>query len=201
MLRKLCSVNLFQTTCNSRFRLCLGVLLMTLLLTFVWRVEAEAAVMQTHHLTIYYQNPHQLTELGHELRPSALTQTLNTIFLGSSGDPGGTLGSFLDQLLKRVQLILAMPLPRLHINIRLYPTQRQLTAAGEHVTGIDIGAPAFYVRDTNTIYLQLQDLRIGILAHEMGHAVLDHYFAIQPPDRVAELLCQYVDKQVSSENF
>jgi hypothetical protein len=42
---------------------------------------------------------------------------------------------------------------------------------------------------------------MGILAHEMGHAVIDHYFVIKPPPKIAELLCHYVDTEISARNF
>ena len=33
----------------------------------------------------------------------------------------------------------------------------------------------------------------NIIAHEMGHAIVDHYFAAIPPEKIRELLASYVD--------
>jgi STE24 endopeptidase len=38
-----------------------------------------------------------------------------------------------------------------------------------------------------------------VIAHEMGHAAIDHYFAIKPPEKIAEMLAQYVDMHLGQE--
>jgi Zn-dependent peptidase ImmA (M78 family) len=32
-----------------------------------------------------------------------------------------------------------------------------------------------------------------VIAHELGHAVCDHYFLVIPPEKVREMLASYVD--------
>ena len=44
--------------------------------------------------------------------------------------------------------------------------------------------------------MDLTQLRVGILAHEMAHAVIDHYFGVKPPKATAEILAQYVDAHI-----
>jgi len=36
-------------------------------------------------------------------------------------------------------------------------------------------------------------LNENILAHEMGHCIIDHYFVILPPRKIQEMLAVYVD--------
>jgi hypothetical protein len=50
----------------------------------------------------------------------------------------------------------------------------------------------------NGYVITAEDFRVGMLGHEMGHCILDHYFAIQPPTKIAEMLCHYVDREISS---
>ena len=50
-------------------------------------------------------------------------------------------------------------------------------------------------------YIAYPLMLLSTLAHEMGHAVIDHYFVIRPPSKVAEMLCEYVDKEISSQPF
>jgi hypothetical protein len=59
--------------------------------------------------------------------------------------------------------------------------------------GVPRQTPSFYHRDTNTIYISAADLRCGILAHETGHAVINHYFIVPPPEKMQEVLCGYVE--------
>jgi hypothetical protein len=161
--------------------------------------------------TIYYDDPEQLAKLASQTRLSGFTCFLNSFFRGTRGIPGEDgLDEFVDALFERVQSTLDMPLPQLRVNIRLYQSSEELLA--EYCRVQDLGASgsaggrgthqdkplAFYRKKTNTIYLCTEDVTIGILAHEMGHAVIEHYFVIRPPSKISELLCQYVDQKTSS---
>ncbi len=35
------------------------------------------------------------------------------------------------------------------------------------------------------------------MAHEIGHAIVDHYFKVRPPYNVHELMAQFVEKRIS----
>jgi hypothetical protein len=153
-------------------------------------------------VTIQYNDEHLLQEFEDKIRPSSFSYALNTIFLGESGaSKDASLGEFVDRLFKRVQQILDMPLPSLRVKVQLLKDQKDVSWTWASITGKPTKAPAFYWQKTNTIYLQPRELSTGILAHEMGHAVIDHYFVIRPPSKVAEMLCEYVDKEISSQPF
>jgi predicted Zn-dependent protease len=44
-----------------------------------------------------------------------------------------------------------------------------------------------------TIYTSEQDISDSVIAHEIGHAVVDHFFTVKPPEKIGEMLAQYVD--------
>ena len=52
---------------------------------------------------------------------------------------------------------------------------------------------SFYVYENNTIYTTQPRLNQNVLAHEMGHAIVNHYFIVRPPETVRELISQYID--------
>ena len=163
---------------------------------------AEEHVFHSKLVTIHYNDNHLLEEFEKKIRPDALTRTLNKVFLGESGiSKDASLGELVDTLFKRVQQILDMPIPARRVHIRLFKDQNEVSKAYASIKGKPTKAPAFYWRKTNTIYLDTRKLSIGILSHEMGHAVLDHYFVIKPPPKIAEMLTQYVDKEISSKPF
>jgi hypothetical protein len=163
---------------------------------------AEEHVFHSKLVSIHYNDNHLLEEFEKKIRPTALTRTLNKVFLGESGiSKDATLGELVDTLFKRVQQILDMPLPARRVHIRIFKDQEEVSQTYASITGKPTKAPAFYWQKTNTIYLHTRKLSIGILAHEMGHAVLDHYFVIRPPPKIAEMLTQYVDKEISSKPF
>jgi hypothetical protein len=56
-----------------------------------------------------------------------------------------------------------------------------------------MAAPSFYFHEEKTIYISTEDLDLGMLAHEIAHAIISHYFVVPPSERVQEVLSGYVD--------
>jgi hypothetical protein len=163
---------------------------------------AQGGVHNCRFASIHYQEPGQLDRLAQKIQPAALTVSLNQIFMGSTRSiHEAKAGRYVDQLFQRVQAVLEMPKHDMKVQIRLYRDQADLSAAFEQITARHTQAPAFYWKETNAIYLNLERISVGILAHEMAHAVIAHYFIISPPEKVSELLCQYVDREVSKGTF
>jgi Zn-dependent peptidase ImmA (M78 family) len=52
---------------------------------------------------------------------------------------------------------------------------------------------SFYIHKYRTIYTCETDISDSVIAHELGHAVCDHYFLVIPPEKVREMLASYVD--------
>ncbi|MBW1981976.1 MAG: hypothetical protein JRJ12_12230 [Deltaproteobacteria bacterium] len=182
--------------------LCQWLILLTTLLVAlsVKQAFAEEHVYHSKLVSIHYNDARLLQEFERKIRPTAFTRTLNKIFLGQAGiSEEATLGELVDTLFRRVQLILDMPQPDLRVHIRLLADQDEVSRVCSQVAGKFIKAPAFYYQKTNTIYLQTRKVSKGILAHEMGHAVVDHYFVIRPPSKIAEMLSQYVDREISEQ--
>ena len=48
----------------------------------------------------------------------------------------------------------------------------------------------------NTIYVNVDDTQEEILAHEMAHAIIDHYLLVRPPAAAAEILARYVHTHI-----
>jgi len=58
---------------------------------------------------------------------------------------------------------------------------------------------AFYINQYETIYISEEDIADNVIAHEMGHAVSDHYFSVIPPEKIRELLATYVDLHLDED--
>lgn len=170
-----------------------------------------AKTYSSKRVVVYYDKEGQLQALQEKIKPKSITRSLNRLFSGGESATKQNLGLFLDILFQRVQTILEMPLPKHKVAIWIHPDIKDLANyfktnfGGPTTTQTSMGAsvmgPAFYVKKTNTIHLQVQEMRIGILAHEMAHAVTENYFIIKPPARVAEIMSQHVDREVSSGRF
>ncbi len=182
--------------------LCLMPFLVALTLLVPSGARADDRILQSKFCTVHYSDSDQLEKFTGKIRAGALNRTLNKFLVGNVGDSNQSeLGEFLDGLFKRVQLVLDMPMSGLRVEIQLHRNVREVREVYTQLTGQSSDAPAFYWKKNNTIHIQAENLTVGMLAHEMGHAILDHYFAVQPPTKIAEMLCQYVDKEITAGNF
>lgn len=102
----------------------------------------------------------------------------------------------IDALFQRVQEILDMRKRVKRVIIKIYPNKRELDNVHHRLVMQNGHARAWYLFHYQTIYLNVRDLHEGILAHEMGHHIVDHYFGVRPPAASAEILCRYVDQHL-----
>jgi len=60
-------------------------------------------------------------------------------------------------------------------------------------SGYQMHERSFYFHDRKTIYISIEDTDLGMLGHEIAHAIISHYFVVPPSTKVQEVLCGYVD--------
>lgn len=101
-----------------------------------------------------------------------------------------------DAIFERVQEILDMHKWMDRVSIFIYPNKKSFNEVRDKLIGKDCRFRSWYVFDQNTIYVNARDINEGILAHEMAHAIIDHYMAIRPPRATAEILSRYVDQHL-----
>lgn len=104
-----------------------------------------------------------------------------------------TLARKIDALFLRAQTILDMRRRMKRVHIRIYPDKAALAATYRRLFRAPCDLRAWYLFETRTIYLNLQDVHEGILAHELGHHIIDHFFEVRPPSATAEILARYID--------
>ena len=98
-----------------------------------------------------------------------------------------------DKLVERVISIMDMHPKNLRFNIFVYETYEELEEAYSEIKKTGESPIAFYYHTTKTIYVSIEDVRPGVLAHEIAHAVISAYFGVPPPARTQEILARHVD--------
>jgi hypothetical protein len=103
-----------------------------------------------------------------------------------------------DALYRRVQKILDMQKKMNKVNIKIHRNSEELKRAFRKTYGRGRrGVPRTWFRyENNTIYVNLDDVHEGMLAHEMAHAIIDNYLLVKPPRATAEILARYVDRHL-----
>lgn len=104
----------------------------------------------------------------------------------------------LNALIEKVQLILDMRKP-VKVNINIYPDKDALHDAYYKIYKKKTDLRAWYIFEHNTIYVNVNDLYSGMLAHECAHAIVDNYMDVRPPRATAEILARYVDSHLNKK--
>ncbi len=101
-----------------------------------------------------------------------------------------------DTLFQRAQEILDMYPPGIHTTVRIGKERSDIQGIHASRYGFGTEAIAFYDFDDNTVFVAVKDLSEGVLAHEMAHCIIDHYFKIRPPRKIEEMLAIHVDEHL-----
>jgi len=166
--------------------------------------NAKWQTLETRYTIIRYQSFEDLKKFDGKVDYSPGQWGLKRLF--SSPDSNNTadnIGRKVDALYERVQEILGMRKQTKKIFINIYPDKNLLLVAYKKIYDKSFSAyntfaepRAWYLYELNTIYINVNDLREGMLAHEMGHAIIDHYLSVRPPRATAEILARYVDSHL-----
>lgn len=100
-----------------------------------------------------------------------------------------------DLVYGRVQEILDMQIPRNDLMIILLPSVADVQQAYQAEYSRQVSYVAYYSPEENSVYLAVEKANIRVLAHELAHVVIHHFFHKRPPERVHELLAQHVERQ------
>ncbi|RJR22177.1 MAG: hypothetical protein C4581_01355 [Nitrospiraceae bacterium] len=98
-----------------------------------------------------------------------------------------------DEIMGKVQSTLDMYPSDFHISIMLVPDYQTAEKIFRQFSTTGNVPLAFYSNKTKTIYVNVDSVTVGVLAHEMAHAVINFYFEVPPPAKMQEILAQYVD--------
>lgn len=153
--------------------------------------------IETRHTMIRYRSPEDLKRFNHKVRFS--TGNHGFLLFSSSRDgkdPAQEISRKVDAIFERVQQILDMRKRMEKVVINVYHDRDQLDAAYFAIYRQPCRIRAWYRYWNNTIYLNAMDLHEGMLAHEMAHAIIDHYMVVRPPRATAEILARYVDEHL-----
>jgi len=157
----------------------------------------SATKIDTEHFTIYYKPGVDINALISQLRVSPTDQILTNLTVNTSS-PQAQLSSMVEVLFARASDVLDMHIYSLKANIKIFATQQDLTDFYNNLFHARIPCTGFgfYLDDERSIYMSAEGFRREILGHEMGHAIMSRYFAVQPSVRIQEVLAGYIEYQL-----
>jgi hypothetical protein len=151
---------------------------------------AAALELKTQYATIAYDKEEQLRKFNRGVSLGSLSYLLRNRKSITSEDE---VRNKVDVLVERVEAILDMFPRGLKFRIVLLSTDTEVQKVYKNKYGASVDYISFYSPREKTMYASVDDIRIGVLAHEMAHVILDFYFGVSPPVKVHEVLAQFVE--------
>lgn len=157
--------------------------------------------LETRYSIIQYETVKDLERFNAKIDYSPDEWGFKNLFSNfKSKDPIASIKKKVDAVFEKAQKILGMHGKIKNVVIRIYPNKNRFHEVQNKVAGeksrIRTRIRAWYIYEQNTIYINNDDVHEGILAHEIAHAIIDHYLTVRPPRATAEILARYVDKHL-----
>lgn len=111
-------------------------------------------------------------------------------------NPENLLKDGFDALYLEVSDILDIHMYDFQITLKIVNDKKYLS---EIIQKYNIETPesvSFYHWEKNMIYISWDEFDICVLAHEIAHAIISHYFVVPPSQKIQEVLSGYVDYSI-----
>ena len=108
----------------------------------------------------------------------------------------GQVSEKIDAIVERVKTVLDMRPQKFSFSLYILPDADQVRALYKRKYYREVEFIAFYAPAEKAIYIAADTAKSVVLAHEIAHAIIDQYFGVAAPEKIHELLAQYVE-----ENF
>lgn len=158
-------------------------------------LELHAKEVKSRYITLAYSSQEQLNalndavELGRKLGQFIRKKNVFTV--------EDEVLAKLDAIMEKAETVLDMFPNNLHIKIVLLNSGEEVSSVYKQKYGKNANHIAYYSLSEDTIYISIEDARLQVLAHEMGHAIVDHYFDVRPPYNIHELMAQFTEKHIT----
>ncbi len=99
-------------------------------------------------------------------------------------------------LVEKAQVVLDMFPDNMHITVVILADAEDVRRVYKQRYGRSARHIAYYSLKEDTIYISADDTSLEVISHEIGHAVVDHYFKVRPPYNIHELMAQFTSKHI-----
>jgi hypothetical protein len=169
--------------------------LFLLLWLFLGGISAQAQEHNSRYATLSYSDNGVLREFNDNLR---LNRKLNYSKRKKNVvTVADEVLAKIDIIIEKVQVALDMFPNNYHVRLVVLPYSSDVAAVYKKHYGKRVKHIAYYSLSEKTIYVSADDVNLRVLAHEIGHSVVDHFFKVRPPYNIHELLAQFAEKHVT----
>ncbi|MBM9605813.1 hypothetical protein [Desulfopila inferna] len=172
----------------------LRILAFSLFFVVVSATNAHSLERKSRFATLRYINKEELRDFNEELyigrSLGRMLRKRNTVTIEDE------VMAKVDIIIEKAQVVLDMFPDNMHITVVILPGARDVAKVYEQHYGRKANHIAYYSLSEKTIYMSIRDTSLEVFSHEVGHAVVDHFFQVRPPYNIHELMAQFTAKHI-----
>lgn len=146
--------------------------------------------LKTRSASVIYEKEDLLRQFNRNVRLGSLSYAVSNKTSITYEDE---VKNKVDVILERVKAVLAMFPKNLNFTIILLPSDSDVQKIYTGKYGKKVDFISFYAPRDKTVYISVDDVRLGVLAHELAHVVIDFYYDTSPGVKIHEILAQFVE--------
>jgi hypothetical protein len=154
---------------------------------------AHGLELKTRYTTIVYKTEDLLRKFNKEVSLGSLSYIMrNTRSITAEDEAKNKV----DVIIEKVESLLEMFPKNLKFRMMLLPGEKDVQRVYREKYRTEVDYIAFYSPQDETVYVSVEDVRRGVLAHELAHVVIDHYYGVPTPVRIHEILAQFAESHL-----
>lgn len=154
--------------------------------------SAVGDTLESRYATITYDSIRDLRRFNNELYMGSLKSQVKR-----SDTVEEEVVAKINFIVEKAMLVLDMFPARLEFAIDIKPDVAAVKNEFKKLYKINVDYIAFYSPRENTIFFAAREGELKVVAHEIGHVIVENYFKISPPQRIHEVLAQYAEKHIT----
>lgn len=154
----------------------------------------DPVVIKSRYAVITYFDYDDLREFNDELYMGSLRRRMSWRGIDTIEEE---VSAKIDFVVEKVMKVLDMHPKPLKFSIEIHSSEQEVHETFLRLYNISVEYIAFYSPGQNRIYFSADNANLRVVAHEIGHVVVEHYFQISPPQRIHEVLAQFAEKHIT----
>ncbi|KPK41656.1 MAG: hypothetical protein AMJ78_04905 [Omnitrophica WOR_2 bacterium SM23_29] len=155
--------------------------------------EQEWLITKSYFCTIYFRYDVNIKTVNKKIDTYRVDYGLTTKPPRLGEEAKDIIAYKFDLIFLKVQELLDMRPKDISLNAKIYRDKNDLDKVYMEIFDEENKFIAFYIFKLNTLFANEKDISANVLAHEIAHCIIDHYFSVIPPEKIAEMLAQYAD--------
>jgi hypothetical protein len=165
-------------------------LILLLFLLASTRSASHGLELTSRYATIQYEKEELLREFNRELLLGSLSHLMR---YKKSVTWQDEIKNKVDVIVERVVVVLDMRPSDIRFKLVLLATEEDVQQVFKAKYNKKVDYIAFYAPKDKTVYVSVNDIRVGVFAHELGHLIIDLYYGTTTPSKIHEVLAQFVE--------